>query len=94
LFLGGTAMGVNSSRWMDRVASLPCVLCGAWPVQVHHILEGRTPGRKSHDCLVLPLCVDHHQGSQGIHHLGPREWKRRFKTDELKLLAKTIEALA
>jgi hypothetical protein len=79
---------------MGRVAELPCAICSDWPVTVHHILEGRIPGRKSEDTLTLPLCPEHHQGSQGIHTLGPREWCRRFKTTEMRLLAATIEALA
>jgi hypothetical protein len=87
-------MSAAGKRWMGRVAQLPCAICGDEPVQVHHILEGRIPGRKSEDTLVLPLCPDHHQQGQGIHTLGPREWNRRFKTSEMRLLAKTIEALA
>lgn len=87
-------MSAAGKRWMGRVAELPCAICGSQPVQVHHILEGRIPSRKSEDTLVLPLCYSHHQGSEGIHTLGPREWNRRFKTSEMRLLAATIEQLA
>lgn len=81
---------------MDRVASIGCIVCksvlgrGYVPAQVHHI--GDTSERS--DFLTIPLCPEHHQGATGFHGLGEREFNRRYKTNELMLLGKTLENLA
>jgi len=77
-------------RHMGKVARLECCLCGTEPVELHHILEGRTPGRKCSNWLVIPLCPDCHRGSHnGIH--GQQAMLRVMKTNELALLAQTLE---
>ena len=48
---------------MAKVASLPCVCCGYWPVEVHHCKSG---GPRS-DMRVIPLCHNHHRGPEGFH---------------------------
>ena len=55
---------------MARVAGLGCLVCGARPVVVHHVVgSAHTMGRlpKRHD-RVAPLCKRHHD----VQH-GPRE---------------------
>lgn len=52
---------------MARVAALPCVLCGYWPVEVHHCISGRYGQAKASDFETIPLCYQCHQGPQGIH---------------------------
>lgn len=80
----------TEKRHMDRVAQLDCCLCGTKPVELHHILEGRTPGRKCSNWLVIPLCPDCHRGSHnGIH--GRQAMLKVMKTNELALLAQTLE---
>lgn len=78
---------------MGRVKELPCAVCGAHgPSDAHHILEGRTPGRKSPDLCTIPLCRDCHQGSRnGIH--GRRVMWDVMKKTELGCLADTIRKL-
>ncbi len=78
---------------IGRVKELPCSVCGAsGPSDAHHILAGRTPGRKSPDFLVIPLCKDCHQGSHnGIH--GQRRMWDVMKKSEQDCLADTIERL-
>lgn len=53
---------------MERVANLPCLVCGA-RATVHHVTAGIHGGRVSrrHD-RVVPLCPKHHQVIYG-----PRE---------------------
>lgn len=81
-----------ASKHMGRVAALPCSVCGSQPVQVHHILVGRTPGRKSPDWLTIPLCPDCHLGSHnGIHGMASI-WKV-MKMTEHDALANTLERL-
>lgn len=76
-------------RHMDRVAKLPCGVCGADGVELHHIIQGRTPGMRSPDALVIPLCPDCHRGPHnGIHGLR-RIWEV-YKLDEHDVLANTI----
>lgn len=79
-------------RHMDRVAQLPCAICGAEPVQVHHLREGQGMSQRASNWLVVPLCPDCHTGPNGVH--GDRTLMRIAKVEELDLLAMTIEALA
>lgn len=84
-------MTLAAKRHMAKVAELPCCLCLAWPVEVHHVLEERTPGRKSPDWLTIPLCPECHRGNEGIH--GTKAMLRVAKKTEMELLAKTLEAI-
>lgn len=80
------------SRHMGRVAELPCCLCGAMPVEVHHVTEGKTFGKrdKLHFCTI-PVCPSCHRGPQGIH--GDKTMLRIKKKSELELLSETLEAI-
>jgi len=81
-----------AKQHLARVHELPCGVCGAMPVEAHHILEGRTPGRKSPEALAIPLCTDCHRGSaNGIH--GRKVLWNVYKKSELDVLAETIEKL-
>lgn len=78
-------------RHMDRVAQLPCVVCGAHGVHVHHVREGQGMSQRASNWLTVPLCPDCHTGPNGIH--GSKTLMRIQKLDEMDLLAMTIEAL-
>lgn len=78
-------------KYMDRVASLPCAVCGAEPVELHHFREGQGMSQRASNYLVIPLCVECHRGSIGLH--GDRTRMRILKVDEMDLLAQTIEML-
>lgn len=81
-----------AKQHLARIHELPCGVCGATPVEAHHVLEGRTPGRKSPDVLAIPLCVDCHRGGvNGIHGRGVL-WDV-YRLSELDVLAMTIERL-
>ena len=41
---------------MDKVAQLPCMICGARPVVVHHCICGRYSQSKMSDFDTIPLC--------------------------------------
>ena len=86
-------------RHLGRVAGLGCALCwrlglGSTPPQLHHPRVTLGGAQRASDWLVIPLCPEHHQGSTGLHGLGPRAFERRYAVDELGLLADTIERLA
>lgn len=52
---------------MARVAQLPCVICHASPVEVHHCISGRFGQRRASDFDTIPLCYRCHRGPEGIH---------------------------
>ena len=65
---------------LAKVATLPCLVCCALGVEVHHIKDRYTAGgRRAGDDETLPLCPTcHRTGPEAFHHLGSREWERRF----------------
>lgn len=52
---------------MEYVASQPCVICGYWPVEVHHCISNRFSQARAPDDMTIPLCYNHHRGDAGIH---------------------------
>jgi hypothetical protein len=81
----------SEKKYMNRVAELPCVLCGEHGVQVHHVREGQGMAQRSQNWLTVALCPECHTGSTGFH--GNRNRLRLAKLDEMDLLALTIEKL-
>ena len=84
--------------YMGRVAALGCLICrrmgaGKIAAEVHHVREGQGGAQRAPSYLTVPLCPEHHRGSTGIHGLGPRAFERRYRVDELGLLAETISEL-
>lgn len=78
-------------KHLERVKSLPCCVCGAYPPSdVHHCKGhefGTGAGLKASDYDTIPLCKAHHQsGPHGFHHMGKRAWEEMFKpqTEYLK----------
>ena len=55
------------------------------------IREGQGKSQRASNFLTLPLCPSCHTGPQGVH--GDKTMMRIMKTDELGLLADTIEAV-
>lgn len=78
-------------RYLNRVAELPCVLCGAHGVHIHHAREGQGMAQRAQHWLAIALCPDCHTGPQGIH--GNRQRLKARKLDEMDLLSMTIEQL-
>ena len=78
-------------KYLDRVAQLPCVLCGAHGVHIHHAREGQGMAQRAQNWLSIALCPDCHTGSTGIH--GNRQRMKLQRVDEMDLLSRTIEAL-
>ena len=75
-----TSNGKTGREHMARVAQLPCVICRAWPVEVHHVISDRYSQRKASDFEVIPLCFAHHRGPEGIH-AGKSSWEDRYGKD-------------
>lgn len=88
---------MNAKQWMDRVASLGCVVCrnagfGETPAVIHHIREGQGGAQRAPDFLVIPLCPEHHDGKDSIHK--DRQGFQLRYGSELDLLAQTIKEAA
>ena len=69
-------------RHKANLAELGCMVCRKLfgitdsPVELHHL---RTGGWGKGDYLTLiPLCVTHHRGSDGVHTLGTKAWERTY----------------
>jgi hypothetical protein len=88
-------MSASGKRHMGRVAQLGeehgCIVCGGTFAHVHHMIDGRTPGRREDDWLTMPLCYQCHEGAHGIH--GTKQRFTLRKTSENKALAKTLEMI-
>jgi hypothetical protein len=68
-------------RW-NKIAQLPCLVCGAWPVTLHHLYTGGG-GRKNHD-KIAPLCYFHHIGAEGIdgrQKYSKKTWQQKYMTE-------------
>lgn len=85
------ATPAKEKRYLDRVAQLDCVVCGAHGVHIHHAREGEGMGQRAQNWLAIALCPTCHTGPRGIH--GDRAVLRQEKLDEMDLLARTIERL-
>lgn len=75
---------------MAAVAALPCLVCGAWGVEVHH------EGTPRSNMRVLPLCARHHRREYGpgAYHYSKRAFYDAHGTSAelLARVAKMIEA--
>lgn len=63
-----------------------CVICMR-PPEIHHLIGYKYSAlsKKADDSNTIPLCVEHHRGSQGIHHLGMRVWEETYGTQAYHL---------
>lgn len=84
-------MSAAAKRHLARVHEIPCVLCGAVPVEAHHIRDGQGMSQRANDWMVAALCSECHRGDNGVHH--SRTLMRIYKLTEQDLVAKTLEAL-
>ena len=62
---------------MDR-----CFICGAYGVEIHHIMGGANRKNSTKYGLVVPLCRGCHTGDNGVH-------MNRDRNDALKRIAQS-----
>ena len=67
----------RNRKHMERVARLPCVICRAWPVQVHHCIHGRFSQMRARDEMTIPLCKSCHDEL----HAGKETWAEKHGRD-------------
>ena len=76
---------VAERRHIERIAALPCVVCGAEPVEVHEPEQGLW-------FASVPLCTTCHRDPQRGWHGARGNW-RAMKMDELKAINATVRLL-
>jgi hypothetical protein len=75
--LQGPAKGKSAAEkgFHAFVAALPCVGCGSWPVEVHHVISDGFKRLTRCHRLVLPLCpLCHRIGPTALHVIGTAAW--------------------
>lgn len=64
----------------EKAVNFGCVVCklhlGVYTEPCIHHLTGAGMGKKSDK--IIPLCHTHHQGIEGIHHIGTKKWEKKF----------------
>jgi hypothetical protein len=79
----GEPRRIRDKDHLRRVASQPCLVCGAAPADAHHIrfAQPKALGRKVSDEFTVPLCRTHHRE---LHHTGnERAWWHDMGLDPL-----------
>src|ERR1700684_699852 len=94
-------MKISEAQYLGKICRLGCIICRAQSgdeydppdpslqmTVIHHFRHGE--GRcRSENWLAIPLCVEHHTGTHGIH--GDKLAMNQLKLFENDLLALTIE---
>lgn len=88
----------KEKEWLNRISSFGCVICKKYfeiqdppPACCHHIREGMGKGQRNNDYMVLPLCIEHHQGNTGFH-AGKKTFISKWGT-ESELLEWVLEKM-
>lgn len=53
----------RNAELLAKVRELPCVHCGAWPVQACHsnrLMHGKAKGMKASDAAIMAICATEH----------------------------------
>lgn len=68
--------------YLDKVASLGCIICRNPNVEIHHRRTGTGLKRANHS-EVIPLCHAHHRtGGYGVAiHAGIKKWQENFGSE-------------
>ena len=87
---------MNQERYDERLRLLPCCVCVALDrpapnkcAELHHLGDPNTAER--HEKAKVPICVEHHQGENGIHKMRRRPWVAKHGLSDLRLLTITID---
>lgn len=68
----------KSKAYLALIHTLPCCVSGMSGVSAHHIRYHTGLGVKSPDYWCIPLAHTFHQGSEGIHEIGTRQWEAKY----------------
>lgn len=74
----------ETKKLYEKAIKHGCVVCkmqyGVYTEPCIHHLTGAGMGKKSDK--FIPLCHYHHQGNEGIHHIGTKTWENKFGSQE------------
>ena len=86
---------MDYKKHFETVAQLKCCVCQG-PATIHHCKGGSmidwfgskiSPrGTRCNHFLVIPLCMNHHTGDDGIDVMPTREWEKNFGTQVYHLV--------
>ena len=75
----------ETQKKYNRMVDFGCVVCqkvyGVYTEPCIHHFTGAGMGLKSTE-KYIPLCHTHHQGIEGIHHIGTRNWEKKFGSQQ------------
>ena len=85
----------NEQLHMRAVADLGCIVCDKMgypgsPAELHHIISNTGMGKKATNYEVIPLCPHHHRNSKDSYHQSPKEFNKKWGSQE-NLLKETLE---
>lgn len=83
----------DEKEYLNRVASLGCIICGS-PAEIHHLRTNMGLGMRNDYKNTIPLCPSHHRtgGYKVAYHAGRLAFESQFGT-ETELLEKVKNLL-
>jgi len=89
-------LGFKCQSNLDKVHEMPCLVCGCYGVEAHHVKNSDIVGRD--DRFLVPLCKKHHTGlvihDRGEKHFSvhgtPKAFYEKFPKETLLKIAKGI----
>lgn len=81
-----------------RLVDLGCICCKKlWAintpeVELHHLRAGQGWGKGDYTTLI-PLCVHHHRGPEGVHGLGTKGFPKHYGFTEQDMLDDALALL-
>ena len=80
-----------SRQHLTLIRQCPCVRCGSYPSQAHHLLRTGEHGtsRRSSDQWAVPLCKTHHDE---LHHYGDEDAWFALRQQDGRAIAKSLWA--
>lgn len=83
---------VQDPAYLSFVGSLPCVITGETPVEVHHTVGHglKGVGEKTSDYLSFPLSpILHRTGKQAMHVIGHKAWEE-LHGNQMEYVGRTL----
>ena len=69
----------------DLTKCIEC--CKNYGIEIHHVYFGKNRKKSTEDGCIIPLCYEHHRGTNGIHGKSGKEIDLKYKKiTELKWL--------
>ena len=67
-------------KWLHEVKQPPCAVCNTrLGINLHHVK--RVSSDPKNDTLVIPLCYNHHLGTEFSAHGTPRDFREEYPYD-------------